>query len=170
MKHPIALLLLSAMLLGACGTVRESRLNPFNWFGAARSTPVADAAESDVNPLIPPQRRSIFYAERDTSYRGTEVAQVTGLFVERRPGGALIRAEGVVARQGAFDVRLIKMPEESDETTMVYALQALQPPRGAAGPESARRVTAAEFVTDNELAGIRTIRVQGATNAQTSRR
>jgi len=170
MGKPISLLILSVLLLTSCGVVRESRLNPFNWFGTARSAPVTEPTESDINPLIPARRDSIFRQERDESYRGTEVAQITALFIERRPGGALVRAEGVTERQGAFDVRLIRLDDESDETTLTYAMRALQQTNTPQGASSTRRVAAVQWLTDNQLSEIRIIRVKGANNVQTSRR
>ena len=67
-------------------------------------------------------------------------------------------------------MRLIKDEDVSDDNTLAYTLKALQ----SAGPrntgERARMVTAALWLTEQELAGIREIRVAGRTNARASRR
>lgn len=169
MFKPVAVVLLSALVLTSCGTVRESRLNPFNWFGRSTSTPVA-TVESDVNPLIPRRRASVFRNnESDAAYTGWDIGEVSEMLVERRPGGAVIRATGVSDRQGPFEVRLVKIEEESDAQTLTYALRGIQP-RGPRGTDWSRTLTAATWLTDNELAGIRTIRVRGARNIRAVRR
>jgi len=167
MFKPISVLVLSALVLTSCSAVRDSRMNPFNWFGRSESVPVA--TETAVNPLIPKRSASIFRQERDDSYRGTNIGEVTGLVIERRPGGAIIRATGVADAQGAFDLRLVKVDEESDGTTLTYAMRGLQP-SGAQGAVASRTHTVAVWVTDNDLLGVRTIQVRGDRNIRSTRR
>ncbi|SMX28348.1 hypothetical protein TRP8649_02467 [Pelagimonas phthalicica] len=167
MKKPISVLVVSMLVLTSCGAVRDSVVNPFNWFGRSKSEPVA--TEANVNPLIPKRRASLFRKEKDESYKGWEIAEVTQLLVERRPGGAIVRASGVTAQQNAFDVKLVPVKEQSNETTLTFAFKALQA-RGPVGSEASRTVTAAIWLTDNQLAGIRQIRVVAANNARVSRR
>jgi hypothetical protein len=164
----IKILVLSALVLSGCGTVRDSALNPFNWFGRSKSEPVATVQE-DVNPLIPRRRDSIFRSEGEAAYGGGLIGEVSELLVERRPGGAIIRATGIADRQGPFELRLVKVDDESDATTLTYDLRAYQQP-GATGTARSRTVTTAIWLTDNELAGIRTIRVKGARNQRSTRR
>ena len=57
MRKTILALLASTLLVSACGTVRDSRINPLNWFGPARSVEAAPA--ESTNPLIP-QRSGLF--------------------------------------------------------------------------------------------------------------
>lgn len=167
MKTPLTILILSAVVLTSCGSVRESRYNPFNWFG--RSTAERVETAEDVNPLIPQRRASVLFDEGDSTYDGSLVGDVTELVVERRPGGAILRATGVADDPGPHDVRLVKDEAASTAEMLVYALRADQQP-GPRGPESARRVTVGLWLTDNDLAGIRTIRVTGARGARTARR
>lgn len=167
MRRSVSVLILATLVLTSCGTVRDSRLNPFNWFGRATSEPVS--ASGEVNPLIPARRASIFRKEQDSSYKGWQIGQVTNLEIERRPGGAVIRATGVADELGPFEVRLVKDEAASTEGTLTYAMRALQP-RGGQGQPTARTVTVAIWVTDNDLAGINTIRVVAARNALASRR
>lgn len=166
-NKPISVLVLSALVLTSCGTVRESRLNPFNWFGNAKSTPVEVSEE--INPLIPRRRASVFRQTRDESYQGWAVEEVSDLRIERRPGGAIITAIGVPDQQGAFEVKLVKVEDESDAATLTYEFAALQP-NARTGTVASRQVTAAVWLTDNELAGIRTIRVKARRNVLSSRR
>ena len=167
MKKSVSVLVLSALVLASCGAMRESRLNPFNWFGRSTSEPVA--AEGEVNPLIPRRRASVFRDNQPETYQGTLIGEVSELLVERRPGGAIIRAMGVADRQGPFDLRLVKLDGESDATTLTYELRALQP-AGRSGAELSRTHSVALWLTDQELAGIRVIRVKARRNIRTARR
>ncbi|KUF11609.1 hypothetical protein [Pseudoponticoccus marisrubri] len=167
MTRSLSVLLLSALVLTSCGTVRDSRLNPMNWFGRSTAQPVA--TEGEVNPLIPRRRASILRPQQDDTYRGQLIGDVTELLVERRPGGAVIRATGVADYQGVYDVRLVKVDEESDAGTLTLDFRALQL-RGPQGRPASRTVTAAVWLTDNELGAIRTIRVKSARTVRTSRR
>ncbi|MBV7393340.1 hypothetical protein [Mameliella sediminis] len=168
MFKPVSTLVLAALVLTSCGTVRDSRLNPINWFGRSESLRVATPNE-EVNTLIPRGRESIFRKEKDTTYRGTDMGEITELVVERRPGGAIIRATTVADYQGAFDVQLVKIEEESTGGTLAYAFRGYQP-RGPKGSDLSRTHTAAVWLTDNQLAGIRTIQVKGRHNIRNVRR
>lgn len=168
MFKPVSSLVLAAILLTSCGAVRDSRLNPVNWFGRSESRPVA-AVNGDVNTLIPRGRESIFRQEKDTSYRGTDMGEITELVIERRPGGAIVRATAVADYQGAFDVKLVKIDAESGQGTLTYAFRGLQP-RAATGPAQSRTHTAAIWLTDNELLDVRLIQVKGRHNVRSVRR
>lgn len=167
MKKTLSVLVLSALVLSSCGAVRDSRLNPMNWFGRSTSEPVVQQGE--VNPLIPRRRSSIFRAEKESAYGGWLVAEVSELTVERRPGGAIIHATGVADYQGPYDLKLVKLDSETGEGVLTYELKAYQP-LGGVGSEWSRTVSAAVWLTDNDLAGIGTIRVKGARNIRTARR
>jgi len=167
MKRALSILIVSGLVLSSCGAVRDSRMNPFNWFGRASSARVVQA--DDVNPLIP-RRRSVFEKKAAGPYAGQLIAEIFELRVDRRPGGAVIKATGVSTRMGVFDVRLVKNDEDSTNGVLAYDMKRLQGPGPAGGNDFARSVTAAVTLSDNELAGIRTIRVRGARNVMTSRR
>lgn len=168
MVRSLSVLLISAVVLTSCGSMRDSRLNPLNWFGRSQSQPVQ--TDADVNPLIPKRRAvSLFRQDAESTYEGRLIYEVENLFIERRPGGAIVRATGLSVRQGPYDVRLVKLDEESDDSTLTYEFKMLQAgPTG--GPAASRRVTTAIALTDQQLFGIRTIRVKSATNIQSSRR
>lgn len=171
MRKPVTLLILVTVALTGCASISNSRLNPFNWFGSSQSDPAAlNPADSDVNPLIPRQRISFFRNNQPEVFAGRPIADITEVLVERRPGGAIIRATGVARRVGPFDVRLIADEDASDDSTLVFDLKALQ----QAGPRDtgprARQVTVARWITDQDLSGIRTITVRGADSARSVRR
>lgn len=175
MRRLTLLCFLAILTLSACGTVRDSRLNPFNWFGGSREVVQTQADDARArNPLIPTrvgltQRRRI---ARET-YTGSPVDTVTGLVVERIPGGAIIRATGQSRFIDVYDVQLT--PADEDEVAvdgvLEYRLEARVPQRPTAGgTERQRTVAAARTVTDQQLRDIRRIRVSAQQNARETTR
>lgn len=177
MRKTLALILISTLVVGGCGAVRDSRLNPFNWFGRAQSGAPVDAAST--NPLLP-QRSGTSLLRRNQPYTGQPVEQITGLTIERMPGGAILRITAVAARQGSYEVRVSPDivgstgPEDEDivvDGVLSYTLLAETPRRATpVGTAPSRSINAARFVTDDVLAQVRTIRVNGARNSMTVRR
>lgn len=173
MRKTLSILLISTLTLTACGAVRESRINPFNWFGQSRSEAIQP--KKNTNPLIPTKSGGIFAGLRaqDAIYEGRPFEQVTNLTIERIPGGAIIRATGLAARQGYYSVQLT--PANEDELpvdgVLTYRLEGVRPTQNTAiGTKPTREVIAARRLTDQELRGVRSIRVEGQLNALVSRR
>lgn len=152
MTRPLSAVLALTLMLAGCAAVRESRLNPLNWFG--RSQPVAVVAATpgqvaDPRPLA---------------------AQITDVTVEPSIGGAILRATGLPPTQGFWEGELVARPLD-ENGVQVYDFR-LAPPPGPARvstPQS-RQVVVATFLTDATLAAISGITVQGAANALSSRR
>lgn len=142
----------AVMVVSACATVRESRLNPLNWFGRSEAARI-EAAPAAVN-----------YGGR------IPVADVTELHIEPANGGAIIRAKGVPQTQGWYQGDLVLEPSER-EGELSYRF-VVQQPEGLQriGTAVSREVTVATFVSDFRLEGIRQITVAGAQNARTTRR
>lgn len=164
MRRVIPALLVATLTLSACGGFRDSPVNPRNWFGGSKSGPVTPSAK---DALIPPRSA---LARPEIGYQGTPVEQVAELSIERIPGGAMIRATGIANRQGAYDVRLVPQGA-ADKGVLSYELQALYPRNATEqGAEASRRVIVALALTDQELDGVRNIRVIGRQNQQTSTR
>ncbi|SFS56569.1 hypothetical protein SAMN04488040_0987 [Sulfitobacter marinus] len=173
MRKIFSAILVSTLVLTGCSTVRDSRVNPFNWFGSARSEPIA-SSEASTNPLIP-QSSGLFSGMRKAkaTYAGRSFDQVTDLTIERIPGGAIVRATGLAARQGIYEVRLTpENPEEMPvDGVLTYRLEGVAPAKNTAiGPKPTREVIAGRKLTDQMLAGVRVIRVEGQRNAMTARR
>jgi len=173
MRKTLSILLISTMTLTACGAVRDSRINPFNWFGNSRSEAIQ--TKENTNPLIPERRRGLFstLAAQDAVYAGRPFEQVTNLTIERIPGGAIIRATGLAARQGYYAVQLT--PANEDELpvdgVLTYRLEGVRPGVNTpVGTVPTREVIAARRITDQDLRGVRSIRVEGQLNAMVSRR
>ncbi|MCV2892187.1 hypothetical protein [Lentibacter sp. XHP0401] len=162
--------LVSAFALSGCGgSIGGSKYNPFNWFGKSRSEQVV---QGEVNPLIP--KRSSFKRAEQT-YQGVPVDQILELSVERAAGGAIVRVKGLSPTLGAYNVQLVPDvdPEEgaSPLPTLEYTLKAEYSTRSRPNaPATSRELNAAVFVPEEQLIGVRTIRVKGAQNARSVRR
>lgn len=165
MRKPLTVLLTTTLIfsLASCGS---SRMNPRNWFGAAKSR--AAEAREGRNPLIPQESSLTKSSAREGI--ATPVGQITSLVAEKIPGGAILRVTGVSDYQGAFGVKLVEMPRDAKSADVLrLQLLALQPASVVGDPRT-REIVAATKVTDQDLAGIRRIEVVGQRNVQTIRR
>ncbi|KPD12444.1 hypothetical protein [Phaeobacter sp. 11ANDIMAR09] len=171
MRKSLALLLTGTLVLAGCGGWSESRINPGNWFGKSRSTPVAAASEAEtVNPLLPDKGRKSIFARAEKEDLAVPVSTISELRVEPTPNGAIIYASGIASRQGAHELELRRLPDTAEDT-LEYTFHVLYPVGPTpAGSEHSRTVRAAVSVTEQSLRGIRTIRVSGAENARETRR
>ena len=169
---PVAGLLITALIAGGCSGYRDSGWNPGNWFSRSTAVTTTTDGTGANNPLIPERRASIFRSDTDNSVvLGALVSEIEDVSVERRPGGAVVVASGLVRRAGAYDVSLVLDEEASSDTTLVYDLRSFFSDTGPVPQTTAaRRVTAAVTLSDQDLATIRSIRVNGRTNARETRR
>jgi hypothetical protein len=140
-----------AVTLAGCAGVRQSKLNPFNWFrkSAPRETIVLPKEGEDARPLV------------DT---------VLTMAVEPIPGGAVVRARGVTPTQGWWKAELVAR-DVDDKGVLVYEFRLL-PPVGKTdvNTQVSREIDVAIFISDVKLEPVREIVVQGATNARSARR
>jgi len=154
MTRPLLAALALTMLLSACGTVRDSRLNPFNWFGGSRSAPTAlgpVATITEDRPLV---------------------AQVTALSIERTTTGAIVRAEGLTPTQGWWDAELVPQTSLTPmDGVVVYHFRIYPPDRQTrvSTPQS-RSVSVATTLSQAQLATIREVVVVGAETQRSTRR
>ncbi|MEO1139990.1 MAG: hypothetical protein AAFW87_11095 [Pseudomonadota bacterium] len=195
MRVFVSVVMVSAMTLTACSGWRDSGANPRNWFGGSTSTRVA--ADSNAQPSSPSDRqtgnpliedagadvlvrRNVSVIQRTgilrrrnqtVIYEGTLIAEVTDLTVEQVPTGAIIRVTGLPQREGAFDVRLLRVNEDGPiDGIMEYTLNAYQPVATRVGLTRTREVKAGAFLSNAELEEIREIRVRAARNVRSTRR
>jgi hypothetical protein len=170
MRTSIALLIAASVTVSACGGWKDSRANPRNWFGGSEEVELNLDAAAAVNPLLPAEEQSSVFARPEAVDESVLVASITGLRVERTSTGAIIYAEGLAAREGAYNVRLRPIPDAA-EGTLAFQFRADYPvSQTSAGSEATRTVRAAYSLSDAGLDGIRTIRVESAQNAQETRR
>lgn len=161
--------LVSALALPGCGgSIGGSAYNPLNWFGKSRSETVST---EQSNALIP-QRSAL--KRGPVEYQGVLVAQVLEMSIEPAAGGAILRVKGLTPTLGAYNVQLVPefdLEEDGPLQTLEYSLKTEFSTRSRpAAPERSRELTAAVFLSDEDLEGVRTIRVTGAENARSVRR
>ena len=151
MKRALLAALIVTTLLSDCSRLSDSRLNPGNWFGRARSAAPATlySAPADARALV---------------------AQVTELKIEPYPGGAIVRATGLPPTQGYWSAELV--PQEMDDKgRLVYDFRIFPPTTPAvAGTPYSRQITVAANISAIRLVQVTTIVVQGANNALSARR
>jgi hypothetical protein len=144
----VALGLVLVLTLAGCGGFRDSRLNPFNWFGrAAPAEPVAAAPAVQEDPRL-------------------LVDRITDMQVEPYSKGAIVRATAISPTQGYWDAELVELPVE-EEGVLVFEFRIFPPitPADVNTPQS-REVTAAASISSIKLDGVRRIVVQGANDAR----
>jgi hypothetical protein len=140
-----------AVALAGCGGMRDSKLNPFNWFRKSepRETIVLPEAKEDGRMLA-------------------EV--VLDLSVEPIPGGAIVRARGQMPVQGFWAAELVPLPL-SEGGTQVYEFRVFPPvTKTDVNTAQSRQIDVAIYISDVKLQNVSEIAVQGATNARASRR
>ncbi|HCP80573.1 MAG TPA: hypothetical protein DIT67_02920 [Octadecabacter sp.] len=149
------------LTLSGCAQVSESRFNPFNWFG--NSTEAAVINPSERRPLVPEGRSNVTLDGREL------VQSITSLSVDRAPSGAIVRAIGSAETQGFFNAELVSRGVENG--VLMLEFRAQRPTRlEVPGTPRSRQISAAYAIDGADLSGIRTVRVQAATNARTSGR
>lgn len=169
MQKPLALTLACALLLTGCGGWKQSRVNPSNWFGSAEPAEVAVAQSG--NPLMPQESNSRgMFARPEPVDASILIGSISDMRIERTASGAIIYATAVASRQGAYDVEL-RPAGPAEEDVLSYEFRAVFPeaPTGT-GSEYSRTLHAARTISNQDLQGIRTVRVTGAQNARESHR
>ncbi len=148
--------------LSGCARLAESPINPVNWFGNSQEAPVA-ATTSATRPLVDQSRRTIVVDQRAL------VQTVDSLVIDRKASGAIVRASGTAPTQGYYNAQLVNAGVSNGVLTLQFRAQA---PSGFEGEGTARsRLINAAYVIDSaDLAGIRTVRVESATNVRTTAR
>lgn len=159
MKTPVLATLALSLTLAGCGSVRESRLNPFNWFGRSTETAATLAPAGGYDKAIGDNR--------------VLVEQVTRFEVQPAHGGAILSAAGLPPTQGWWDAELVAendgFPEDG---VLTYRFVVAEPVPGTPvarrvlTPES-REVTVGKYISNQRLAGVQRIVVTGAGNSRT---
>lgn len=159
MRHPsrTVVLLCTLGLLAGCG---ESRLNPFNWFGA----PAPQTLEPDVG-----------YAKAAADNRAM-AAEVTALKVEQVHGGVILRATAVPPTQGWWDAELRPVEQagafkgEAVDGVLSFELVLSQPlAQAQTGAPQSREIEVGKFISVYDLTDVQQISVSGANGARVIR-
>ena len=154
MKTPALAALAALVFLSACAGVRQSAVNPFNWFGGGRETEVTLAPEGGFPQAIDNR---------------PAVAEITDMAVEPVQGGAIVRATGLPPTQGWWDAELVADGELAAVDGEVTLRFVLAPPRQTMrqGTERSREVSAGLFLPTAVLAQARRVTVTAERNART---
>ncbi|WP_282096529.1 hypothetical protein [Epibacterium ulvae] len=172
MKTTLAVLLTGTLIVAGCGSLRESRLNPGNWFGNSTETPVASTKpKEEINPLLPVQKRDEgIFAKRPEEDRSTLINTISALRVEPTSTGAIVSVEGLSNRQGAYDIEL-RPVKDAPADVLEFELRADHPTTDAQASTSQNPpIRAALSLSTQDLNGIKLIRVVGAENVRETRR
>ncbi|MEO1239453.1 MAG: hypothetical protein AAFW64_07310 [Pseudomonadota bacterium] len=138
--------------LAGCGGIGSSAINPLNWFGGQ---------EEDVSVL--PDNVEVVRDRRPV------ISEITRLSVETVPGGAIVHARGLVPAPGWFAADLVPDPSRSEPGVATFAFRAAPPVVTSGGSGSARVITAATFLSNGDLAGVREVRVYSTSNIRAAR-
>ncbi len=151
MRRSLTLALSVVLLVSACGVVRNSKLNPFNWFGRSQPAEVVQLGQKPADPRL-------------------LVEQLTQMSVEPYSGGAIVRATGITPSQGWWDAELVEV--ETDDPSHLVLEFRLYPPvtNTPVNTPRSREVTVATTVSTIRLETVSKITVQGANSARSTRR
>lgn len=151
MNRTVLAALTAVLVLAGCGMIRESRLNPFNWFGRSEERVAVPVTEAPADP------RAL-------------AAEVVSLDIEPYAGGAIIKATARTPTQGWWDAELVARPVD-ENGVLVFDFRIFPPLTATpAGTAQSREVTVATAISDIKLDGVTEIVVQGESNARAARR
>lgn len=162
MRPLLPIMLCTTLAITGCSRITESRLNPFNWFGASEATAPVDE-NGQLRPLIPENATATTIDTRGL------IGNISSMRVDRTPDGAIVRATGIATTQGQFNAQLVPVGIDGGVLTLVFRVAQ---PAGAqtGGTTASRQISAAYVVDQATLASIRSVRVQAQENSLISRR
>lgn len=164
MKTARLAILVLALGLGGCASVRNSALNPFNWFGGGGR----DSAEAQATAPVTDPRPL--------------VERVLRLGLDPRPGGVIVSAVGLAPTQGYWNAELVPTPSQvvldpilgrrivPTGGEIVFEFRAAPPPAPArVGAAPSREIAVGLYLRRKSLEGVRRITVVSAGNRRTVR-
>ena len=166
MRRQVIVSGLVLMLVTGCASIKESRINPLNWFGKSEPVTVLnDGTAATVLPSLAPRKGYPNFV--DTRPLAPVISDVN---VVKSASGAIITATATLPTLGYFDAELVRVAS-ADASVAAYEFR-LRPPTSAAptGTAAQRRTTAAKPLSNEDPAGIRTIPIKGAAGARQVRR
>jgi hypothetical protein len=166
MKSFIFLLLATSLLTTGCESTRDSKANPFNWFGGSKKEVKKNDAEG---ALIPKKKLAMFRMKKDAVYLGQPIDKLSTLVVDEVPGGLLVQVTGMAQKTGFYNGQLIPL-DSADPTVRGYRFDIIQPADTVGGSPASRTLSVAVYLTNQDLEAIRVIRVRGANNTLIKRR
>lgn len=175
MQKSLSVLIIAMLTLTACGSWRDSRVNPSNWFGSSKSVKSETPPDPNAADALVPKTRegSGLFSRPDAEDTSVPIAKIDELRIEPIPSGAIIYSSGTALRQGAYNARLVSVnSEENKEKGILEFVFRVNYPNSETlqGSERTRMVSDAINVSTQNLEGIRLIRVVGQQNTLESRR
>lgn len=161
MKTTLPVLVVLGLGLAGCERISSSSFNPLNWFGSSENVaPVTETGE--LRPLTPAGSRTEVIDARSLA------GSIVGMTIERTPDGAIVRATGTSTAPGQFNAQLV--PAETANGTLTLTMRLENPANQAGKRVEPQQITAAYLLSNEDLAGLRIIQVQSASNTVSRRR
>ena len=161
MRTTLILALATTVAISGCARVAESQFNPLNWFGTSQTTATPVDADGNRIPLVQAGGAQEIDAR-------VLIDSVESMVVQQTSFGAIVRATGTAATQGAYNAELVPVRADAGTLTLAFRVEAVT--GTAQGGTLSRRIVAAKTFSQGELAGVSRIAVQGQCNAQVSSR
>lgn len=160
MIRPLALLLVASVAVSGCSRISNSKINPMNWFGSKSEAAVV--YEQGQAPALVPSSGAAYSDARAL------IDTISVVELARTPSGAILRATGIAASQGAYNAELVLVSSEGNTATYEFRIET---PAGlqVQGATATRELTAAEVISANELKSYRNFVVKGARNTKSAR-
>ncbi|WP_323037901.1 hypothetical protein [Pararhodobacter sp.] len=154
MRTSVVVMLVAALTVTGCSTIRESRMNPRNWFGASQ----------EERPSLGPVR--------DRVDNRALVTQVTAMTIEPTSSGALVRAEAMMPSAGWWDGELVPQNFGRPEAGVLTLHFVAAAPREAVPDTGAqsRTLIAVYPMSQAQLDTVSSVVVTGETNSRSVRR
>ncbi|MCA1777658.1 MAG: hypothetical protein LC676_19215 [Loktanella sp.] len=161
MRTTLILALATTVAVSGCARVAESRFNPTNWFGSSETTATPVDADGNRIPLVAAGGAQEIDAR-------VLIDNVESMEVLQTGFGAIVRATGTAATQGAYNAELVPVRADAGTLTLAFRVEAAS--GTAQGGALSRQIVAAKTFTQSDLVGVSRIAVQGQRNAQVSSR
>lgn len=154
----LPLVLALTLALPGCARLANSPINPLTWFGA--SLPAAHAQAQVAPTSLVPDGASLQAVDLRVP-----VEQIVALRLDPTPDGVLVTATGIAALPGAFNAGLVQVSRTSG--TLTLEMRAELPAAATAG---AQQITSSIMLTNQQISGVSSFRVNGRTSGLTARR
>lgn len=151
MKFVVPVAMIAVLTVTGCARIASSPVNPVNWFKRGGGAEAQAQQPQDIRPLVPTNK-----IIRQVDGRAL-VQSLSGLEITPSSGGMIVRASGTAAKAGTYSTQLVEHSRSGG--TLVLEFRTFQ--GEGRGPQN---LTAAQFFTNGDLAGINRIEVISATN------
>jgi hypothetical protein len=150
----IGSILILSLALSSCTSLRNSRVNPLNWF-----KPETSAGKKSLIP-----QESMLRRKPKVIYAGTPVHVINLATFEPTIDGKILRIAAQTASMGASDIRIETLDDQGDGV-MRLVVKAVLPAGAPTGTDKNRAISAARFFSNQDLEKYKTFEVSGANNS-----